>query len=76
MYNIDPTIWVPSSIMTDKEKEENPKYETTEGYLKTISMKEAWATFWGNLSEADKKEFTSLENFNAESFEIITGIKV
>ena len=76
MGNLDPTIWVPMSIMTDKEKQENPKYETTEGYLKTITLKEAWANMWGNLSEDDKKVFTSLENFDADKFESITGIKV
>ena len=75
MSNIDPTIWVPANLMSEQEKADHPKWETTEGYLKTISMKEAWANFWGNLSDKDKAEFTSLENFNVESFESITGIK-
>ena len=76
MYNIEPTIWVPMSIMTDAEKEANPKYETTEGYLKSISMHEAWANFWGNLKEDKKALFTSLPNFDSEKFEQITGIKI
>lgn len=76
MLNISPTIWVPSSIMTDKEKVGHPKHETTEGYLKTISLKEAWANMWGNLSGSDKKIFMDLEHFDAEKFESITGIKI
>ena len=76
MSNIDPTIWVPANIMTDEEKAAHPKWETTEGYLKTISMKEAWANMWHNLGNADKSVFLTLPNFNAEKFEKITGIKV
>jgi hypothetical protein len=76
MYSIDPTIWVPGNIMSPEEKEAHPKWETTEGYLKTIPMKEAWANFWHNLSDENKAHFTTLENFDAAKFEIITGIKV
>ncbi len=70
------TIWVPFSIMTPKEKEQYPKAETCEGYLKTIAYKEGWANMWGNLSKKDKKEFTSLPNFDKKKFEEITGIKL
>ena len=76
MYSIEPTIWVPMSIMTDEEKGSHPKYETTEGYLKTISMHEAWANFWHNLNEDKKKLFTSLPNFDAVKFKEITGITI
>jgi hypothetical protein len=76
MYAIDPTIWVPSSIMTDEEKATHPKHETTEGYLKTIPLKEAWANFWHNLAEDKKQLFLSLENFDAAIFEEITGVNV
>lgn len=76
MYNIDTTIWVPSGLMSDEEKAANPKYETTEGYLKTIPMKEAWSNFWHNLSDAKRKLFTDLENFDSSIFESITGIKI
>ena len=68
-------IWVPSSIMTDEEKKAHPKYETTEGYLKTISHKEGWANMWGNLSEENRRVFLDLPNFDAKKFEEITGIK-
>lgn len=76
MYQIEPTLWIPANMMSEEEKKANPKYETTEGYLKTITMKEAWANFWHNLSNANKKLFTSLENFDADIFEEITGIKI
>jgi hypothetical protein len=76
MYAIDPVIWVPSSIMTDEEKAAHPKHETTEGYLKTIPLKEAWANFWHNLAEDKKQLFLNLENFDAAIFEEITGVNV
>jgi hypothetical protein len=76
MGSIDPTIWVPASAMSDKEKEQHPKWETTDGYLKTISMKEAWANAWNNWTDENKAVFTSLPNFDVKIFEQITGIKV
>jgi len=76
MNSIDPTIWVRESIMTDKEKLDNPKYKTTEGYLKTITMKEAWINMWGNMTDENKKIFTTLPNFDSDIFFEITGIKL
>lgn len=76
MYNLDLTVFVKSDIMTDEEKEENPKHETIGGYLKTIPYKEAWSNFWGNLSEDDKKHFTTLPNFDKEVFKEITGVEL
>lgn len=70
------TFWIYPSEMSEKEKQDNPKYETTEGYLKTISYKEGWDNMWGNLSDKDKSEFTSLPNFDSSIFESITGIKI
>ncbi len=76
MGNLDPTIWVPASIMTEQEKAENPKWGTTEGYLKTISLHEAWANLWGNLPQDKKQLFLDLPNFDAGKFKEITGIQV
>lgn len=76
MYAIDPTLWVPASVMSDEEKAAHPKYETTDGYLKTITMKDAWAIFWHNLADDKKQLFIDLENFDANIFEEITGIKI
>ena len=74
MRKLDPTLWIPAYLMSDKEKAANPKYETTDGYLKTISMKDAWKNLWPNLSDDKKKLFTSLPNFDAAKFKEITGI--
>jgi hypothetical protein len=76
MYQIENTLWIPHYAMSDEEKKANPKWETTEGYLKTIPMKEAWANFWHNLNDESKTLFTSLENFDSKIFEEITGIKI
>ena len=76
MHNIELTIWIESSLMSDKEKEAHPDYETTGGYLKTKTMHEAWADMWHNLTGKDKKVFTDLPNFDAQKFKIITGLDV
>lgn len=70
------TIWVYASSMTAEEKQKYPKYETTGGYLKTKSLKEAWEDMWGNLSEQNRKVFVDLENFDADKFFEITGVRV
>lgn len=76
MAAIDPTIWVPAHTMTDAEKEQHPKWETTEGYLKKIPIKEAWANAWNNWTDKNKQVFLTLPNFDAAIFEEITGIKI
>ncbi len=76
MSNIDTTLWIPFSHMTEEEKKANPKAETCEGYLKTIPMKEAWKSAWGNWSEENRKVFTDLEHFSRDIFLEITGIDV
>lgn len=60
--------------MTDAEKKVNPKFFVTQGYLKTIPYKEAWAACWVKMTEADKKNITDLQNFDAVVFHEITGI--
>jgi len=72
---LQPNIWIYENAMSDEEKESNPSYKTTGGYLKSISLKEAWQNMWPNLSDENKKEFTSLPNFDAKIFKEITGIK-
>ena len=73
---LETSMWVFASSMTDDEKKANPKYETTDGYLKTKTLKEAWADMWGNLDDRRKKLFTDLPNFDADKFFQITGIKI
>lgn len=48
MLNIDTHLWIPFTYMSIEEKEKYPKAESTEGYLKQISIKEAWLNAWNN----------------------------
>jgi hypothetical protein len=73
---LDLTMWVYSENMTEEQKKANPSHETTGGFLKVKTLHEAWADMWGNLSEDKRRVFTSLPNFDAEKFKIITGITV
>ena len=71
------TILIDTEEMIDSEKEENPTWECTGGYLKTIhvtnSDKQAW---WDNLDESDKESVMSLPNFDRVVFKEVTGIEV
>ena len=75
MCRLENTFWIESSMMTEIEKQDYPSHKTTGGYLKTITLKEAWGNLWGNLDDALKNVFLSLPNFDANKFEEITGIK-
>ena len=71
------TVWINEKYMTDSEKEENPTWERTGGYLKIIEAtnkdKQKW---WDNLDDEDQEEIKSLPNFDKEIFKEITGIEV
>ena len=71
------TVWINEKYMTDSEKEENPTWECTGGYLKIIEAtnedKQKW---WDNLDDEDQEEIKSLPNFDKEIFKEITGIEV
>lgn len=73
-----PTTWIPECSMTDEEKEEHPSYVITKGYLKYNSktQKEAFQDYWDSLSLADKEAVYSIPNFDAEKFELITGVDI
>ena len=62
--------------MTDKEKKENPTYETTWWYLKKREHKEACKLRWREAKEEERKKFLSLPWFDAKIFKEITGIDV
>ena len=57
--------------MTEAQKESNPSHENTGGFLKSITIKDAWLNLWGNLEDEKKIVFTSLPNFDADKFEEI-----
>ena len=71
------TVWINEKYMTDSEKEENPTWECTGGYLKIIEAtnedKQKW---WDNLDDEDREEVMSLPNFDKDIFKEITGIEV
>jgi hypothetical protein len=62
--------------MSAVEKDANPSYKTTGGYLKKLEYKEAHAIWWASLSREDKAKITGLPNFDADKFKTITGIDV
>ena len=61
---------------TEEEKKADPEKELIGGYLKEYTMKEAWANWWGEMSEEDKKIVQDIPNFDAKIFKEITGIEV
>ena len=68
--------WIYESDMTDEEKEENPTYKTTGGYLKVFDKSESAQIWWDGLSDENKEIIKSIPNFDAEKFEKCTGIKI
>ena len=68
--------WVYSQNMTEEEKKEHPEHETTGGYLKTVSFKDACALMWERMTEEEKKSVEEIPNFDKEVFKNITGIEV
>jgi hypothetical protein len=70
------TKWIPEEDMTDEEKEANPEYDIRKGYLKTFDYNEAWANFWKDTDEENRRKFLALPNFDAKVFKDITGIDV
>ncbi len=68
--------WIYTDNMTKEEKQQHPKYETTGGYLKTYTYKQAWADLWKKLNKEDKQAIKDLPNFDKEVFKKITGLSV
>jgi len=69
-------VWIYESDMSDKEKADNPHFNTTGGYLKTVPYKEAWKNAYDNATKEDIALLKALPNFDADVFEEITGIRV
>ena len=68
--------WIDWNDMTDEEKKDNKSAFVCGGYLKAYKYKEAWANLWKTLDDDEKNSFKTLPNFDASSFEDITGIKI
>jgi hypothetical protein len=76
IYKVNPTQWISKSEMTDEEKNENPTYKTTGGYLREFSYKEAWGNAYDNATKEDIELLKKLPNFDAEVFKEISGIDI
>ena len=70
------TKWVEEEYMSDKEKEENPSYKTTGGYLKKRTYHEAWQIMWDSWTKEQRESIKKLPNFDQDIFKEITGIEV
>ena len=70
------TKWINENDMIADEKIADPNYFVRSGYLKTYTYKEAWANFWRDTDEDNRKKFLALPNFNSAMFLEITGIDV
>ena len=68
--------WIYEENMTDQEKEENPTYKTTGGYLKVLDESKSAQIWWDGLEDENKNTVKLIPNFDAEKFEKCTGIKV
>ena len=69
------TKWIPEDEMTDEEKKADPDFCVRHGYLKKFEWKEAWANFWRDTDEENRKKFLTLPNFDWSVFTEITGIE-
>ena len=72
----DLTQWIPTSRMSDQEKEDFDTHETTDGYLKQYEYKEAFQKSYNNASDEDKALLLTLPNFDADVFFEISGVDV
>ena len=68
--------WIWEDDMTEDEKEDNPTYETTGGYLKVLDEAECAQIWWDGLSEEERTAIRNLPNFDPEIFEACTRIKI
>ena len=72
----DLTDWVDKSDMTDQEKEDNPTYKSTGGYLKVYDYQEAFQASYAQATREEQLAIKDLPNFDAEKFYQISGIRI
>ena len=72
----NPVEWVNKNDMTAEEKENNPEYKTTCGFLRKVNIEERKQELWNKLSDDEKQVVYDLPNFDADIFEKCTGIKI
>ena len=71
-----PTDWICDDDMTDEEKKDHPEYEATGGYLKENDTIDCCIDWWNELSADNRCIIQNIENFDAEKFYKITGVRV
>jgi hypothetical protein len=69
----DLTLWIDEKDMSDLEKETNPSYKATGGYLKALGYKEAFTASVKSASKQDRDLIRALPNFNDDVFFEISG---
>ena len=75
-YGMNSVEWIAKGNMTYEEKENNPSYETTGGYLKTYTYKEMWLNWYSKQDKSIDDKIKALPNFDSDVFEEITGLKI
>ena len=61
---------------TSEEKEADPEKEKTGGFLKVNTYEEAWAKWWAEMDDENKRIIQSIPNFDPAIFKDITGVEV
>jgi hypothetical protein len=68
--NVKPIVqWIGESLMNDTEKQQNPSYKVTGGFLRKTDRHD-----FSQLTKEDKDFIKSLPNFNNEIFKQITKV--
>lgn len=70
------TEWVDKEDMNYKEKEDNPSYEITGGYLKVYEYQEAWRRSYDSATREEQLKIKDLPNFDKDKFKQISGIDI
>lgn len=76
---ISPIQKIDEKDMTESEKEQHPKYQTTGFYLKELSLEEITEKrqqYWNELSQKQKNIVMAIPNFDKAIFKQTTGIDV
>ena len=75
-WNMETTVWIYESSMTEQEKAQYQSYKTTGGYLKVFTYSEAWNNLWNSITDKEKQEIMNIPNFDKNKFKEITGIEI
>jgi len=74
LFKPSPMTWVPVADMTDAEKQANPDYETTDGYLRRNDWIEEWRKAKATATPEEIQQVRDLPGYDAAVFTKITGL--